>query len=715
MRNLCSWTGTVRSLLILALITTIVAPISAENLTVTLEAGDYSITTTADGRQTINMEGFSSLLVSGKPALAAKVFMIALPPGAEVTGVNTTVNNPVDIADTYRIMAAPPHLPSRFNQQLVDERQKRWQENYDQTYGSDQPWPEAQGTYLGDGALRQYRFVRVAYCPFSYRPLSGKLAYFPSMTVSIDYQLPATPVAVYADTVAEKRATELFVNYDDAQDWYQPTMSPAEVNDYVIITDVGLRESLQPLVEWKESLGYSVNVTTINYIESSYAGFDRVERIRNFLKDVYEEWGVQYVLLAGGLDIIPMRQCFPDPTNHNSGSEYCPPTDYYYADLTSNWDSDGDGYYGELNDDAVDFVPEVIVGRLPFSTEGELEALCTKLVAFESDKGTWKKNALLVGAMSNYPNQYNGLPGTDGAELMELMIADMSAEWSNTKLYEKEGVQPSTYACDLPLTRTNVLNTLLSQSFGVINWWAHGSSDAAWRFWWDHDDGDGMPESSELYWEDFLNMYDGAYLDDSHPSVVFSCSCNNGWLEYSDNMTTSLLQDGSAGIVSSTRVSWFIEGWGTINWGGNASIDQHFFRYLINEEQPFGDALFSSKVYYYNNYFWGGYDYDWSPQQNMFDFCAFGDPSQVFLGTEPGCCGRYTGGYTGNTNCDESGSMSLQDVTRLIDRIYLSQTALCCEENGNVNGDTEGLINLQDITALIDHIYLSRNPTAKCQ
>ena len=59
--------------------------------------------------------------------------------------------------------------------------------------------------------------------------------------------------------------------------------------------------------------------------------------------------------------------------------------------------------------------------------------------------------------------------------------------------------------------------------------------------------------------------------------------------------------------------------------------------------------------------------------------------------------------------------MNLQDLTSLIDRIYLSQTALCCEENGNVNGDAEGTLNLQDVTALINHIYLSKDPTALCQ
>ena len=78
------------------------------------------------------------------------------------------------------------------------------------------------------------------------------------------------------------------------------------------------------------------------------------------------------------------------------------------------------------------------------------------------------------------------------------------------------------------------------------------------------------------------------------------------------------------------------------------------------------------------------------------------------------CCGLYTGGFTGNTDCDTEGKMNLADVTRLIDRIYLSKAPLCCEANGNTDGDIDAKMTLADITVLIDHIYLSKQPTAAC-
>ena len=85
-----------------------------------------------------------------------------------------------------------------------------------------------------------------------------------------------------------------------------------------------------------------------------------------------------------------------------------------------------------------------------------------------------------------------------------------------------------------------------------------------------------------------------------------------------------------------------------------------------------------------------------------------------FLTIEETCCGLYTGGYTGNTNCSPDGKRNLSDITRLIDYVYIDQVSLCCPANGNTSGDEEGKINLIDITELIDHVYINQNETAAC-
>lgn len=96
---------------------------------------------------------------------------------------------------------------------------------------------------------------------------------------------------------------------------------------------------------------------------------------------------------------------------------------------------------------------------------------------------------------------------------------------------------------------------------------------------------------------------------------------------------------------------------------------------------------------------------DFNPDQIDSDGDDIGDVCE-------GCCGQYTGGYTGNTDCDIDGNRDLADVTKLIDRVYITHNELCCEANGDLNGDSS--IDLADITSLIDHVYISHSETGLC-
>ena len=87
---------------------------------------------------------------------------------------------------------------------------------------------------------------------------------------------------------------------------------------------------------------------------------------------------------------------------------------------------------------------------------------------------------------------------------------------------------------------------------------------------------------------------------------------------------------------------------------------------------------------------------------------------QEFDGGGAGCCGLYTEGITGNTNCSVDGKLTLSDITLAIDHVYISRAPLCCQASGNTNGSADCKITLSDITALIDAVYISKNPPAEC-
>ncbi|GAH78197.1 unnamed protein product, partial [marine sediment metagenome] len=233
------------------------------------------------------------------------------------------------------------------------------------------PYPASIYEYLGMGQMRKYSFARVRFCPIAYYPASGELVLYNSITVQVDYEIvEELPHELLRDAVMDDVASQIILNYLGIRPQYLPPPGPLPASasyDYVIITTDGLVSTVDTFKTWKESLGYSVNVVTKDWIDSNYSGADIQEKIRNFLIDKYAAWGIKYVLIVGphttgtASTNIPMRICYPDPTDHTT--DYAVPTDYYYAELTGNWDSDGDGWYGEYGQDNPDYYPEVYVGR----------------------------------------------------------------------------------------------------------------------------------------------------------------------------------------------------------------------------------------------------------------------------------------------------------------------------------------------------------------
>ena len=60
-------------------------------------------------------------------------------------------------------------------------------------------------------------------------------------------------------------------------------------------------EDLQPLIDHKDSYGIETVLKTAEDISSEYTGVDEPEKIKFFIKDAIEDWGIKYVLLVGGL------------------------------------------------------------------------------------------------------------------------------------------------------------------------------------------------------------------------------------------------------------------------------------------------------------------------------------------------------------------------------------------------------------------------------
>lgn len=614
----------------------------ADIMNFTLEAGSYEIVDQPDSSVRIVMEDFTHIAIPGYPRLPARTFLIVVPPDAVVRSVQVRGENETELLARYEIQPAPTIGTLTMSNRLDDQDRAEWERNYREVYSRDDLYPAMAGYYDGEGAFREYRYVRVVFYPFSVAPQSGRLVFRPTLNVEIDFDhgtaRAVPPESPRLRTRKVEEAARIFVNYPYMHRRYEAlpqASTSAETYDYVLVTSPDLIDAFQILIDWKNAIGFHVKIVTRGWIDSTYAGRDIQEKTRNFLIDKYAEWGIEYLLIGGGLDVLPMRYCYPDSTNHGYDDWFCPPTDQYYADLTGDWDSDGDGYFGEFGQDDVDFASEIKVGRLPFSDTATLASVCRKIVRFESDRGAWKNNALLPGAFANFENQdRTGYPETDLATMTEVTAANLLGGWTYTKLYEREGIVKSKYACDLPLSVNNFTAEWAAGSYGLVNWGGHGSEVAVGRLVWGFDDGDGVPESSngEVTFPWMIGTGYLYRLNDSYPSISFHVSCLNASPE-GTNLAAELVRQVTSATIAATRPAFYSKGWENELDGLVASNSYYFVEQIAQDGARVGDALFDSKLNYASIFPFFLYKH----YQNLFDYNLYGDPSMARQGVAVTC------------------------------------------------------------------------------
>ncbi len=629
--------------------------LEADGATCTLLTGPYRIVDRSGGQRII-MEGFGSLMTPGEPLLPIRNVLLALPPGTRARSVEVRSTRSTPLAGTYRIQPSPPIMPlpdcPRFGEAMGD-MQRQWQANYDAAYLGDKSYPDRTAWLSGSGTLREYSYVSVAFCPFTYHPASGHLTYHGEVEIAVTYDQGTgggqtdTPYQVISDDRTARKAASVFANYRAVADLYRAAepglMLSQETHEYVIITTAELAGAIASsgFPTWKTALGYSLRTVLVTDTEiTSQPGGDLAERIRNFLRAYYTVWGIEYVLLVGDYATVPMRICYPNPDFHvydpSDPGLVAPgtPTDYYYADLSfpdaTSWDSDGDGYHGEYLEDNPDFLAEVAVGRIPVNDSTRITYTLDKLVAFEQDTGAWKNQALLAGAILFFENQdYSGYPFVDGATCLDSIETGLMGGLTVTHFSEQSGLVTSLYPW--PALTENAFNTAWrTGEYAFVNWSGHGWCDGAARTVWEWDDGDGVPESDGsdgFYSIRFIGL-GTSNLDDDHPSIVFGISCNVGYPDPNPygNLGIDLLTlpgwGASAGIVSSSRPAAVSGDW-KASPGGTESICFEFNRYMIVEGEKVGDAIYDSKFYCTTNYGWDHY-YEY---MNLYNFNLYGDPA----------------------------------------------------------------------------------------
>jgi hypothetical protein len=537
-----------------------------------IPVGNYQIVH-ADSGAEILMDGFGSLLVPGKPKLPARIYAVAIPPGAEPTAVICDPGEGVILPGTFQIQPAPmPRVLGDENPALYSANQAAYLANYRETYGSDTAYPAQMAELVRRAGYRRYNLADVRVCPFQYYPQSGQVVYYPDLTVEVVYA-PSPERAEVSPLTSERTeatARRLIVNYDEIGNWYPTQMVDTRLGrDYVVITLGSLISSIQPLVNWEQAKGRNVYVATVSYIDQYGTGFDLEEKIRNYLRVnyPYSAWGIEDVLLVGNYSDLPLRETAQDLGYGR------PETDFYYAELSlpddQSWDANGNRQWGE-NSDPIDMYSEIKVGRIPWSDPATVQAICQKSVAYEQNTDpAYKQNILLLGSYF--------WADTDNAVLMEAKVNQpWMAGWTMTRMYEQNSGYWSTYPCDYPLVHSNVMAVWPTGQYAFVNWAGHGSPTSC------HIAGLGAPA--------FISSSDCPQLDDNHPAIIFADACSNSDT-HSLNIGQAMLKEGAVGFVGATRVALGCPGWNDPSDGSSQSLDYFFTTCVTSGNYTQGGAL----------------------------------------------------------------------------------------------------------------------------
>lgn len=353
---------------------------------------------------------------------------------------------------------------------------------------------------------------------------------------------PKTSIIQYA-TIAE-----LIIKYMEPLG--PPLGNPSY--DMVIITPTSFYTQLSNLTIHKDNHGIMTKLVNLTDVYSGtyfpVQGSDNPERIKYFIKNATEDWGITYVLLGGDSDQFPVRTIYMPDTLPDDGDDG--PTDLYYADLFngsgafSSWNFDGDGIWGERLDDNVDIRPDVYIGRLPASTSTEMDLLVNKIITYETTAygQSWFNNATFVGS-DTFDTSPGGIP--EGEMENEFLTTNyMSPMGFNvTNLYETDFYTHDGYA-----TRQNVTNTI-DAGTGFVNFANHGDYNGVIYCTL------GTPVIRNV---DAFGLTNG----DKLPFVYADACLTNGF----DNASIDSLSEkfmlapngGAIGYIGSTRVGWGI-------------------------------------------------------------------------------------------------------------------------------------------------------------
>ena len=402
-----------------------------------------------------------------------------------------------------------------------------------------------------------YRILTFHVCPFEYDATSKKLSL--RTHIDLDIQLRPSPSTSSSRTGNREDVRNIIrrivVNPEDLSEQNEPSGDRSSNNltkqqgfEYVIVTSNQFKGTFQELANWKSRKGIRSKIITVDDV-LTYEGATTKEKIKRALADIS---GLSYVLLGGDTLNVPTCMCY---IGSHETADSITPADVYYSCLeTKNWDNNGNGFYGELND-SVCLLPVLNVSRAPVSTVEDAQVFVNRIINYESapDTTNWKESILMCGSSLGDTNNGVWHPyyenGHSDTEIWSQMIYNQSIApfWSGKQcsfLYDTY-----TNLGNVGFT-ANVLQVELAKGYTFVDVMTHGE-----KYYWQMED-------LSSYYNTTAN-----YLVNSGYSVITTTACLTNAFDYHTNHTIPrhclsqhFINNSQSGILAywgPSRESWY--------------------------------------------------------------------------------------------------------------------------------------------------------------
>ncbi|MDD5529496.1 MAG: C25 family cysteine peptidase [bacterium] len=526
----------------------------------------------------ISMQDLKEWSEPGKPVLPFKSVNILVPYGKKVMGIKFIPQEAETINGYYNVEPGSPIAPT-FSSNIKINTVKDYK-----IYSQSFPYPEKISSPYIVQRLSGYDVLICRLYPAQYIPNEGKLFYYKNIRIEVTLSDNFTIADEQRKMLLSNNQTLTRVkNMVDNKNILSSysygfgifNSKTSQPYDYIIITNAALKDSFQRIVNWKISRGLEAHVFTTDSIYANFTGVDNQEKIRNFIKDCYTTWSatahpLKWVVLGGDEDVIPIRGCFGWSTDGTIAFlDSTMPCDLYYSGLDGNWDTDGDGVYGEGDisgggtgtaGEEADLLSEIAVGRITVDNPEEAHNYINKLLHCESTPdANYLNQALFVGEQLDAST--TGGMKKDG-------VAYLMPQCNITRLYEPE--MGTGIVLDSIESRLNA-NPYIVNHLGHANW---NIMFGGWG---------GVHSLTNT--EYFLLYSQGCYTN------AFDNATSGSGGAFSENFIFA--EHGAFAYIGDSRYGWYGVG---SNEGPGEKFDREFIDALFTEKiTNLGNALQDAK------------------------------------------------------------------------------------------------------------------------